>query len=443
KTIDENMQKIIKEQVKEQVKVQVSKTLPRIEQTMNDLLKARVLTRSSYSSKTSYTIAADLSEMELKKILIEKIEGNKFIQRSDEQRNLYKALVEAYESNKIILDTYRETVTLKRRRDDDADKDEEPSAGPDRGSKRPREGKELESASAPTETATRSAGKSTQGLPQPEKSHDVSILHTTALLKMAFDPTKSQDYKVVQLFACLLAELEIQVYSSETCNWSLCRDQSDFYIYHPITILSDPDVEDAFSSTYSPDYTSASLDYFLASSGNTSSNPSEDLSKYLLALQAISHFHDDPYMKVMQAYNATSKELLIPPQVFEIGESSHKTSLECHEEQIETILNHLDELPLERIEHMEDKIEGLGNGRVIIQLDFDKLEIKIQKSHTQIARLQREQMRHNDVIVLARFRISTLEMIIDDIQVRHQANMKSLLDKICKLKNHKGGPPGY
>nr|GEX64042.1 retrovirus-related Pol polyprotein from transposon TNT 1-94 [Tanacetum cinerariifolium] len=79
----------------------------------------------------------------------------------DRLRNLYKALVEAYESNKIILDTYEETVTLKRRRDDDADKDEEPSAGPDRGSKRHKEGNEPESASAPTETTTRSAGRST------------------------------------------------------------------------------------------------------------------------------------------------------------------------------------------------------------------------------------------------------------------------------------------
>nr|GEU96818.1 hypothetical protein [Tanacetum cinerariifolium] len=73
------------------------------------------------------------------------MEGNKSIQRSDEQRNLYKAPVEAYESDKIILDTYKETVTLKRRRDDDADKDEEPSTGPDWGSKRRREGKEPES----------------------------------------------------------------------------------------------------------------------------------------------------------------------------------------------------------------------------------------------------------------------------------------------------------
>nr|GFD42329.1 hypothetical protein [Tanacetum cinerariifolium] len=65
---------------------------PRIKESVNATLEAEVLTRSSYSSRTSYDIAADLSEMELKKILIEKMEENKSIQRSDEQRNLYKAL---------------------------------------------------------------------------------------------------------------------------------------------------------------------------------------------------------------------------------------------------------------------------------------------------------------------------------------------------------------
>nr|GEV91873.1 hypothetical protein [Tanacetum cinerariifolium] len=162
KTINANLQKIIKEQVKEQVKVQVFKILPTIKQTINEQLETEVLTRSSYSSRTSYVVVVDLSKMELKKILIEKIEGNKFIQCSDEQMNLYRALVEAYESDKIILDTYKETVTLKRRRDGDADKDEEPSAGPNRGSKRRREGKEPESASAPTKTATRSVRSFTQ-----------------------------------------------------------------------------------------------------------------------------------------------------------------------------------------------------------------------------------------------------------------------------------------
>nr|GFA56361.1 hypothetical protein [Tanacetum cinerariifolium] len=116
---------IIKEQVRDQVKVQVSKILPKIEKIMNEQLEAEVLTRSSNSLKTSYAVAADLSEPELKKILIEKIESNKSIHRSDEQRNLYKALVNAYKCDKIILDTYGDTITLKRRHDD-ADKDEEP-----------------------------------------------------------------------------------------------------------------------------------------------------------------------------------------------------------------------------------------------------------------------------------------------------------------------------
>ncbi|GKA52535.1 hypothetical protein Tco_0745850 [Tanacetum coccineum] len=95
--------------------------------------------------------------------------------------------------------------------------------------------------------------------------------------------------------------------------------------------------------------------------------------------------------KVVQAYDATDNELPIPPQALiapptilplfnlqefflpeellplkkqgrdrsssstsalpqelEIGESSHKTSLERQEEQIEEILNHLDELSLDR-----------------------------------------------------------------------------------------------
>nr|GEY15070.1 hypothetical protein [Tanacetum cinerariifolium] len=150
--IDQRMNeavKIIKEQVKEQVKVQVFKILPKIEQTVNEQLKVEVLTRSSNSSNTLYAVDADLSNMELKKILIKKMEGNKSIHRSNDQRNLYKALVEAYEYDKIILDTYKDTVTLKRRCDDDADKDEEPSAGLDQGSKRQREGKEPESASSP------------------------------------------------------------------------------------------------------------------------------------------------------------------------------------------------------------------------------------------------------------------------------------------------------
>nr|GEZ08471.1 hypothetical protein [Tanacetum cinerariifolium] len=158
KTIDDNMKRIIKEQVKCQVKDQVSRILPRIEQSVNAQLESEVLTMSSHSSRTSYAVAADLSEIELKKILIEKMEGNKPIQRSDEQRNLYKALVDAYEADKTILESYGETAILKRRREDDDDQ-EGPSARSDQGFKRQREGGEPESASTPSELATRSASR--------------------------------------------------------------------------------------------------------------------------------------------------------------------------------------------------------------------------------------------------------------------------------------------
>ncbi|GKA89838.1 hypothetical protein Tco_0811650 [Tanacetum coccineum] len=117
--------------------------------------------------------------------------------------------------------------------------------------------------------------------------------------------------------------------------------------------------------------------------------------------------------------------------------------MEHHEEHIEEIFNHLDELSLDRIEHTEDKIEGLGKGRVIIQQDFDNLEAELQESHAQIAKLQRKQMGNNSKIALARFRIANLEQIIEDIQVRHQADKESLLDAIYEHKNSQEGPSDY
>ncbi|GJZ21556.1 hypothetical protein Tco_0558595 [Tanacetum coccineum] len=203
------------------------------------------------------------------------------------------------------------------------------------------------------------------------------------------------------------------------------------------------------------------------------------------ASPTLSLFHDDPYMKVMQAYYAKESpippptivppssmlspmfnsqklfllEELLPlkkrgrdrsssftsdlPRAFEIGESSRKTSLERHEEQIEEILNHLDELSLDRIEHIEGKIEGLGKGRVIIQHDFDNLEAELRESRTQIAKLQRNQMENNNKIALARFRIANLEQNIEDIQVRYQADKESLLDAIYEHKNSQEGPSDY
>ncbi|GJV36598.1 hypothetical protein Tco_1409075 [Tanacetum coccineum] len=77
---------------------------------------------------------------------------------------------------------------------------------------------------------------------------------------------------------------------------------------HP-SIPSDYDVKDAFSSINAHNYIPTSPGCSPVTPGNTSPNSSDDLTKYLLALLALSPFHDDPYMKVMQAYDA-----IPPPQ---------------------------------------------------------------------------------------------------------------------------------
>ncbi|GJV01367.1 hypothetical protein Tco_1334936 [Tanacetum coccineum] len=133
-------------------------------------------------------------------------------------------------------------------------------------------------------------------------------------------------------------------------------------------------IEDAFSFNFL-DYIPASPDYSPASLGNTYSISSNNLFGLVpIASPTLSLFHNDPYMNVMQAYYAKESPILLPtivhpspmlspmfnpqefflseellplkkqgrersssstsalPQVFEMGESSHKTSLERHEE---------------------------------------------------------------------------------------------------------------
>nr|GEW85999.1 hypothetical protein [Tanacetum cinerariifolium] len=160
------------DQVNEQVKAQVSKILPKIEKTINEQLEDEVLTRSSNASKTFHVVAANLSELELKKILKDTIESNKLIYIYDEQKNLYKALVEAYESDKLILDTYRDT-----------------------GSKRRRARKEPESTSAPKDKTSKTTGKLTEG----SKSHHKSA-GKSAQAKEPMHTTKDLEEPVHQEF---------------------------------------------------------------------------------------------------------------------------------------------------------------------------------------------------------------------------------------------------
>nr|GEY41754.1 hypothetical protein [Tanacetum cinerariifolium] len=106
--------------IKEQVQAQVSKTMPNIKKYVTESLGAKVLVRSTNQPQTSYAVAASLLEFKLKKILVDKIEENQSRGR------------------------------------DDQDKDEDPSDGSNRGSKRRRSGKETESSKEPTHKESKS-----------------------------------------------------------------------------------------------------------------------------------------------------------------------------------------------------------------------------------------------------------------------------------------------
>ncbi|GJU43914.1 hypothetical protein Tco_1201180 [Tanacetum coccineum] len=214
-------------------------------------------------------------------------------------------------------------------------------------------------------------------------------------------------------------------------------------------------IEDAFSSNF-PDYIPASPNYVPASPGKTySSSSNNSFGLVPIASPTLSLFHDDPYMKVMHAYYA--KELPIPPptivppslmlspmfnpQEFFLPKELLPLKKRGHDRSSSSTFA----LPqaFEIGESSQDKIEGLENGRVIIQQDFDNLEAELRESRTQIAKLQRKQLGNNSKIALARFKIANLEQTIEDIQARHQSDKESLLNAIYELKNSQEGPSDY
>nr|GEU58236.1 hypothetical protein [Tanacetum cinerariifolium] len=111
---------------------------------VTESLEAAVLAISSSQPQSSYEVATTLSKFELTKILIEKMEKNKSFDVADYKRELYDALFKSYNIDKDIFESYGEVFSLKRSQDN-KDKDQDPSAGSDRGTKRRKSSKDAES----------------------------------------------------------------------------------------------------------------------------------------------------------------------------------------------------------------------------------------------------------------------------------------------------------
>nr|GEW17030.1 hypothetical protein [Tanacetum cinerariifolium] len=110
-------------------------------------------------------------------------------------------------------------------------------------------------------------------------------------------------------------------------------------------------IEHAFSSNF-PDYVLASSNYLPTSLGNNSPNSSDNFTKYLLATLVFLPLHDNQYMEVMPAYDATDNELPIPEispkdtETFESPTVQQRIRLYCSgKENGVNILKSIDEGP--------------------------------------------------------------------------------------------------
>ncbi|GJS38735.1 hypothetical protein Tco_0563778 [Tanacetum coccineum] len=113
------------------------------------------------------------------------------------------------------------------------------------------------------------------------------------------------------------------------------------------------EIEDAFSSNF-PDYIPASPDYVMhAYYAKESPIPPPTIMPPSTILSPMFNpqeffLPEELLLPKKQGHNQSFSSTSALPQEFKMGESSRKTSLERHEEQIEKILNHLDELFLDR-----------------------------------------------------------------------------------------------
>ncbi|GJZ26135.1 hypothetical protein Tco_0570388 [Tanacetum coccineum] len=119
-----------------------------VDTSMRTLIKEEVSTQlhqilSQAVSDFANPAAASLSEFELTKILIVKMKKNKSYDKADYKKKLYDALVESYNTDKDLFDSYGEVFLLKRSRYEDNDRD--PSTRSDRGKKRRKSSKDADS----------------------------------------------------------------------------------------------------------------------------------------------------------------------------------------------------------------------------------------------------------------------------------------------------------
>ncbi|GKA55988.1 hypothetical protein Tco_0755060 [Tanacetum coccineum] len=150
-----------------------------------------VLQKVSSQPQSTYEAASTLTEFELKKILLDKMEKSESYLTAPEHRDCYDGLKKSYALNKDFFYSY-DVYSLKRGRKD-KDKDEDLSAGSDRRLKKRKLSKDAEPTTEPKKKdSTSGSSKGTKSQP---KSSSKSVQSEEPVLEVA-DSDLPQDQEM-------------------------------------------------------------------------------------------------------------------------------------------------------------------------------------------------------------------------------------------------------
>ncbi|GKB55810.1 hypothetical protein Tco_0911996 [Tanacetum coccineum] len=168
--LSESLTARIKEQVKDQQPQILPKEVsnfapPMIKKLIKESRDEVTLAKVSSQLQSTYEAASTLTEFELKKILLDKMEKSESYLTAPEHRDCYDGLKKFYALNKDFFYSY-DVYSLKRGRKD-KDKDEDPSTGSDRGLKKRKTSKDAEPiTSQKKKDSTSGSSKGTKSQPK-------------------------------------------------------------------------------------------------------------------------------------------------------------------------------------------------------------------------------------------------------------------------------------
>ncbi|GJW00793.1 hypothetical protein Tco_1556044 [Tanacetum coccineum] len=117
---------------------------------VKESLEKDILAKVSSQPQSSYEATVTLTEFELKKILIDKMDKSESYLVAPEHSECNEGLIKSYDLDKTLFSTYDKVYSLKSsRKDKDKYKDEDPSTGSDRGLKKWKTSKDAEPTKGP------------------------------------------------------------------------------------------------------------------------------------------------------------------------------------------------------------------------------------------------------------------------------------------------------